>query len=189
MKNSVLSFSILLLGICFVSFASNTTSEPVPKSMKITIDHYPSYYEGEGRHLCLRAKSEEKPKWHSMDFIEGFNYEWGYVYELSVKKTQIKNPPADGSSVKYTLVKEISKTKVADSITFNLRIEPGNENFGLVPMITKINEETSRYMDVVNFECNRYCEAIEESLQTGKKSVLVTCKHIDPQTIELVDLN
>lgn len=41
--------------------------------------------------------------------INGFDYEPGYEYVLDVKEERIENPPADGSSVSYTLVKQISK--------------------------------------------------------------------------------
>lgn len=44
--------------------------------------------------------------------IEGFTYEPGYEYVLEVKKEAVAEPvPADASSIKYTLIKEISKTK------------------------------------------------------------------------------
>lgn len=44
--------------------------------------------------------------------IEGFNYEPGYEYVLEVKKEAVAEPvPADASSIKYTLVKEVSKTE------------------------------------------------------------------------------
>lgn len=44
--------------------------------------------------------------------IEGFDYEPGYEYVLEVKKEAVPEPvPADASSIKYTLVKEVSKTK------------------------------------------------------------------------------
>ncbi|WP_147676775.1 DUF4377 domain-containing protein [Algibacter pacificus] len=44
--------------------------------------------------------------------IEGFDhqYETGYVYRISVFKSTIKNPPADGSSIRYVLNEVISKT-------------------------------------------------------------------------------
>ncbi len=44
-----------------------------------------------------------------VDSIEGFKYETGFIYALEVKKTEIENPPADGSSVRYELVRIISK--------------------------------------------------------------------------------
>lgn len=45
------------------------------------------------------------------DPIEGFEYEQGYEYVIEVKIEHIENPPADGSSLKYSLIRVISKTK------------------------------------------------------------------------------
>ena len=42
--------------------------------------------------------------------IEGFTFEEGYDYELQVAVTDVENPPADGSALKYTLLEEVSKT-------------------------------------------------------------------------------
>ncbi|MEP3207723.1 MAG: DUF4377 domain-containing protein [Maribacter sp.] len=44
--------------------------------------------------------------------IDGFTFEPDFIYEILVQKTQIADPPADGSSIRYTLVQIISKTKV-----------------------------------------------------------------------------
>ena len=46
------------------------------------------------------------------DQIEGFNYEEGYEYEIVVEVTKVENPPADASSLKYTLIEVVSKTPV-----------------------------------------------------------------------------
>ena len=43
--------------------------------------------------------------------IEGFNYEPGLEYNVKVEKTAIENPPVDGSSIRYKLIKVISKEK------------------------------------------------------------------------------
>jgi hypothetical protein len=37
-------------------------------------------------------------------FVEGFEYEPGFDYELSVLKSTIEDPPADGSSIRYELL-------------------------------------------------------------------------------------
>jgi hypothetical protein len=47
------------------------------------------------------------------DGINGFDeqYEPGYIYKLEVNIKKIENPPADGSSLEYGLVKILSKEK------------------------------------------------------------------------------
>lgn len=44
--------------------------------------------------------------------IEGFAYERGYEYRIRVRKIQIENPPADGSSIRYVWINTLSQTKV-----------------------------------------------------------------------------
>lgn len=61
---------------------------------------------------CLQVKENASGNWTNFySNIEGFTYEPGYEYVLKVKTEKIENPPADGSSIKYTLVKQVSKTK------------------------------------------------------------------------------
>lgn len=49
--------------------------------------------------------------------IEGFDFEEGFEYELLVRMEEIENPPADASSLKYTLLQIISKTPAAPAAT------------------------------------------------------------------------
>lgn len=63
---------------------------------------------------CMQIKwTKDQSEWeHFFGQIEGFNFERGYEYNLVVLEEKIKNPPADAPSVKYKLVKELSKRKV-----------------------------------------------------------------------------
>lgn len=73
---------------------------------------------GEMEGTCLLVQegdimgTEDWEYFYYVDSIDGFTYESGYIYELLVKKTPIENPPMDGSSIRYELVKVISKKKV-----------------------------------------------------------------------------
>lgn len=61
---------------------------------------------------CLQVKETPTGEWTNFyTNINGFTYEPGYEYVLKVKTQKIANPPADGSSIKYTLLKQISKIK------------------------------------------------------------------------------
>lgn len=68
---------------------------------------------GIGPRKCLRAKKNATDEWrYFYNYIDGFNFEPGYEYVLRVKTEKIANPPADTSSIKYTLLEQISKTKM-----------------------------------------------------------------------------
>jgi heat shock protein HslJ len=64
---------------------------------------------------CLQVQKNqtiEKGKWQNFySIIEGFKFETGYIYKLSVTEEKIDaaKVPADGSSIKYTLVEVLEK--------------------------------------------------------------------------------
>ena len=67
---------------------------------------------------CLLVKKGDAKQWTFFySPIEGFSYEAGYEYVLSVKESKAESTPADASSIKYKLVKEVSKTaKTSDNL-------------------------------------------------------------------------
>lgn len=63
---------------------------------------------------CMQvAPSAEGPWSLFYSEIEGFRYEPGFTYELRVRKETVANPPADGSSLRYTLVEQVAKLPAA----------------------------------------------------------------------------
>lgn len=66
---------------------------------------------------CMLVESEDFPdKTLKLAFneIEGFTYERGHEYNLSVKRTILANPPADASDRTYSLIKILADRLVAD---------------------------------------------------------------------------
>ena len=66
---------------------------------------------------CMLVKLPENPDvWEPMTFgsIEGFTYERGHEYYLSVKRTILANPPADASNSTYTLIRVLSDRLVVE---------------------------------------------------------------------------
>lgn len=61
---------------------------------------------------CLLVKEKPGDDWNMhYDPIQGFDYEPGYEYELRILEEQVENPPADASSLRWTLVEMVSKTR------------------------------------------------------------------------------
>ena len=66
---------------------------------------------------CMLVKLPNDPdRWQPMMFgeIEGFTYERGHEYYLSVKRTTLANPPADASCYTYSLIKILSDKLVEE---------------------------------------------------------------------------
>jgi heat shock protein HslJ len=65
---------------------------------------------------CLQIKGVNDADWSNLyTNINGFKYTPGYRYKLKVRITPVKNPPADGSSIKYTLTKVLEKKRISNS--------------------------------------------------------------------------
>jgi heat shock protein HslJ len=72
---------------------------------------------GVGPQQCMQVKEDADGEYSLFyNQIEGFTFEPGFVYELSVSVETIANPPADGSSLRYVLNEIVSKTAVADEL-------------------------------------------------------------------------
>lgn len=87
------------------------------KTLKTTELFYVNSYRvdcmGVGPMKCLQVKNNIEDDWQAFyQEIEGFHYKPGYTYQIQVEKLVLPKEkiPADGSSLKYSLVKQISKT-------------------------------------------------------------------------------
>ncbi len=91
------------------------------------------------------------------EYVDGFDFEWGYFYTLKVKETYI-GELSDGTRYEYSLLKVISKEKVPDTLIFRMSIDPlkyyhkleeeGISNYTL----SQLNDSTYLYMDQVEIE-------------------------------------
>lgn len=62
---------------------------------------------------CLLVKFDPNAEWEfHYDGIEGFAYEPGFEYQLRVRRVELADPPADGSSIIYQLIEVQEKTAV-----------------------------------------------------------------------------
>ncbi|MGB7093544.1 MAG: META domain-containing protein [Anaerolineales bacterium] len=76
---------------------------------------------GVARQKCMQVKENPEDEYTLFyDQIEGFEYEEGSEYQLIISEEQVEDPPADASSIKWTLVSVESKEPVADSDTVQL---------------------------------------------------------------------
>lgn len=106
-----LKFHFLYLIVLVLSSSCNKNELKPAVITMLVADQYQDCV-GVAPQKCLLVKIEGAPNWtNHYSGIEGFTYEEGFEYKLSVKREKIKNPPQDGSSLRYTLVKVIEKIK------------------------------------------------------------------------------
>lgn len=119
-----LNLLFLLLAVFAVSSCSSDDDEKKDSVKEITI--YVSSETGESYGFnstpeeCMLVKFDNpNGKWEHLGLyrIEGFTYVKGHEYELRVKMTTLANPPADGYSHKYLLVKIVQDKLVKETET------------------------------------------------------------------------
>ncbi|HDU8697556.1 TPA: DUF4377 domain-containing protein [Morganella morganii subsp. morganii] len=62
---------------------------------------------------CMKIKESPDAEWEFFyQSIDGFTYEPGYQYRVSIKTTNVPNPPADAPNIRYQLISVLSKDPV-----------------------------------------------------------------------------
>lgn len=140
--NNIL-FSLFIVFYSFFGF-----SQDISKTITTTIDPYKTVTNGAFfQVITLHSKD------CSVEYLQDFDFEWGYSYNVTLKETQLENPPEDGSCMKYDLLSVNSKTKAPNDFVFgllitkNLYLGSGDEQ---VENLVLINDSTYRYMDEIN---------------------------------------
>ncbi len=155
----------------------------------ITINPYLSFQNYE--HFKRLTLSSPDP---NIEYIDGFEFHWGYQYELSVKETELKETLSDGTRFDYALNEIISKTKMPDSTYFKLYLDPyryyDNLDSSVEEMnstLKPINNNTFLYFDKVAIEIP---ESLREKfdLVLKGKTTIGTFIFIDDKRIKLVHL-
>jgi len=143
---------------------------------------------------CLQIKEEGITEWtYFYSNIDGFDYEEGFFYKIKVRVTEVENPPADASSLKYTLIEILEKSKAP------LTIDKGSW------MVTRIKDmdnlsrnpfiqiDTSKEEISGNTGCNRFSGKIEVNNNkiafTEVSSTKMMCKNIEIENAFLAALD
>ncbi|KXX70868.1 DUF4377 domain-containing protein [Flammeovirga sp. SJP92] len=188
MKNTIFALILIFIGI---------TSCDKEESFELTnmrINHYQqpinnyelftgmSYYIQEGDDIG-------SSNWTSFQHeIRGFEFEFGYVYDLTVEKEELENELIDHPNVIYTLRKINSKSKIDIETTFDLVLSIKYTN-GYQALLKK--DEFSNYYLLnsnIKIDCGDLYEQLSEKIE-NEEGIQGTFKHIDSQTIQLLKLN
>jgi heat shock protein HslJ len=112
---------------------------------------------------CLLIKEKPGDDWTLYyDQIEGFDYEPGYEYELRIVEEEIEDPPADASSIRWTLVEVVSKTRGLEGTVWVLESYLNSEDVLVGPMPD--SRATANFQDGQvggNASCNSYFGSYE----------------------------
>jgi hypothetical protein len=81
------------------------------RDREIWVAHFTTPCEGVGSRECLNVREAGETEWKTWyGPIEGFEYEPGVEYHVMVSETTVEDPPADASSIRWTLIEVLDET-------------------------------------------------------------------------------
>jgi hypothetical protein len=117
-KINLVLAGVLILAIVACSDGTGDGGPTAGIEKEVLVAHFLSDCVGVGPQQCLNVRESAEDDWTLWyGPIEGFEYEAGYDYRLRVRESTVANPPADASSIRWTLLEELEKTPVVTSET------------------------------------------------------------------------
>jgi heat shock protein HslJ len=108
---TVLSGAAIVLAAAACSEGTGGPETGIEK--EVLVAHFVSECVGVGPQQCLNVRESADDDWTLWyDPIDGFEHEAGYDYRLMISETHVADPPADASSIRWTLIEVLEKTPV-----------------------------------------------------------------------------
>lgn len=117
--------------------------------------------------------------------IVGFNYEWGFVYDLAVNKKTLESPPPDGSSIELTLRQVVSQTPIGQGETFEIRLKSAER--GIEGLVHPESDQQYLLGWEQTIDCLDLCDQLEQWLDS-QDEITGVFRHSTTGTLQLLEL-
>lgn len=181
MKQTLLMITLLLSSL---GFSKQVTTKSITIHPYLSFQNYEHF-----KRLTLSSPDS------NVEFISGFNFEWGYTYTLKVQETKLVSTLSDGTSFEYALKKVITKTKEPDSRTFTLLLDANRYYYQvdadeeeMNKTFHAINDSTFSYFDKVEIEVASSVKDTFKTILEGKTKKIGTFLFVNEKRIRLVKL-
>ena len=130
-----------------------------------------------------------------IEYIKGFEFQWGYTYKLKVRKSTLESVLSDGTQYDFSLEKIISKKKVTENYEFQLYLD-ANRYYHQVDATEKeinktlkrINDTTYIYFDTIEIEVPKSLHEEFQSIVDSKTAKMGTFMFINEKRVRLIKL-
>ena len=96
------------------------------REFSLFVQHYRTECWGPSLRLCYLVREQGASEFGlGYDPIDGFEYEWGFTYELVVEEHPVDEPLADGPSAILVFREVVSREAVPAGTTFQLSLTAG----------------------------------------------------------------
>lgn len=179
-----LTFAALFVFSSLYIFGQTTTRKTITIDPYLSLQNYEHYQR-------LTLSSPDSP----IEFLEDFDFKWGYTYTLEVVETKLKQPYSDGTQYQFKFKKIITTEKVHDSTEFKLYISPTRYYYQLDSSqqhmnvtLEKLNDSTYLYFEKVEIVVPVDLRKKFAALSTSETGRLGRFTFIEPNRIRLIRL-
>jgi hypothetical protein len=159
------------------------TSQDVSKIIKATIHPYKSVTNAAFFKIMVLSSPD-----CSVEYLNGFDFEWGHQYRVRLKETTLANPPMDGSSLEYELLEILSDTKMPDDYSFSMWLSR-DLYLGIGDVqesnLVYINDSTYRYMEQINLVFGTDKKVLMDQVLLNNKELKARFSIVNENTIRL----
>ena len=160
--------SLLLIFCCLIACDNDEVVQT-----RLRVNHYQQPVTSLTDYFAILTQEQNQfasDEWTYHDpNIEGFEYEWGYAYELLVTQEKLKNPPQDASSIKTTLVQIVSKEKLPQDTPFEIRLTMTYDDGGFNNYIRGDASSGYSLLGSVAVDCGTLCDELSEVLNAKER--------------------
>ena len=129
------------------------------------------------------------------EYIDGFQFQWGYTYTLRVKETKLPSTLSDGTRHGYALERIISQTEESDTAQFQLFLDAHRyyqevdlSEQALNKTFHQLNDSTFLYFDKVEVEVPSSLTEAFNSISESNSGKVGTFIYLDEKRIRLIQL-
>lgn len=154
-------FSILFIVFSAFIYSQNTVKMKIIVNPYLSLQNYEHF-----KRLTLNTSDS------NIEFIDDFDFEWGYEYQLIVRQTKLKQSLSDGTKYVYCLDEVLSKVKVEDSTQFILFLDANRYYYQLSDEEMAINKTFSQLNDSVFLYFDNVEIVVPQSLKNDFVSIV-----------------
>ena len=167
-----------------ITYAQNSIDKTITIGPNLSFQNYEHF-----KRLTLQSPDSD------IEYLDGFEFDWGYTYKLRVKETKLKSMLSDGTQYNYSLVKIISKKKENDTTQFRMMLDANiyyynvdSTELALDNTFRKINDTIFIYFDKVEIEVPpTLIEEFNLILKNQTRKVGIFC-YVNRKRIRLIKL-
>lgn len=164
MKTNYINYTILIIIISLFSSCSNDNDSQI---VNLEIKHYRVPAIGLDLLLTTYVREGDDPNFRTFfSGIEGFTHELGFDYELLVRRSEVENPPADGSSIRYELIDVVSQTPGSTTESFEIGLAFNRGDF-TDSFITGDNTNGFQLLNTIDIDCSTICNELTIEVPDG----------------------